>query len=190
MKDRLTAMETGAAAPPAPAPVPAAPLTPDERAALQRKIADLSEAVTAQILKLREAEAEIARLKGEAVSPGAAPELAADADIETKVNVKTDTSGPRVKFTFEGRATNTGKRPAPLVIVNVGVTQFQGLHPLTNDVVTFVPHAETLTERLRNLGPGETRSITFDLMPTEPGLLRRDVTWMPVYSLEAKVSRE
>lgn len=199
LRDQLTAQEAKQAirdaAPSAPAaalPAPAAPVqvTPDERADFQRMNAELREALGAQTLQLRRLENEIARLKGEAAAATETPETAADEDIEAKVSVKADTAGPRIKFTFEGRATNTGKKPAPTVEITVNVTQIQGLHPLNNDVVSFVPQTATLRERLRNLVPGESRAFWLELMPNDPGLLRRDLTWQTQHTVSAHVTRE
>lgn len=190
LSERAQAPPVAPPAPAAPPPVePAAPLGPDERAELQRRIAALNEALSASHLRARELEGELARVRGESAAR-VSEETAADEDIETRVNVKADATGPRIKFAFEGRATNTGKRPAPVVQIALTVTQFQGLNPLTNDVVAFVPHAAAQTERLRNLGPGETRSFWMELAPAEPALLRRDVTWEPQYSVAARVTRE
>jgi hypothetical protein len=183
-------------APPAPAPAPKAPveppapLGPDERAELQRKVASLQEALSAHVLKLREMEDELARQRGEASAAGASAEVASDADIETRVTVKTEAVGPRLKFTFEGRATNTGQKPAPAVLITLTVTQFQGLHPVTGEAVAFVPHSAAPEERLRNLAPGDTRTFWIELTPADPALMRRDVAWTPQYVVEAKVLRE
>jgi hypothetical protein len=160
LQTKLSDLESRAGAPARPAapvdapPAPKTAATPDDHAALQREIAALHGTDEELLRRLQDLDGEIVRLRGTPSPPAPKPvdivEIADDEDIEIKIEAKQDPMAPRPRFTFSGHATNSGTKPAPVVLISIRVIGFQGLNPVTRQPVTSAPSAASLTERIRS----------------------------------------